>query len=117
MAAERKRLVKLVRDRVAQFVGKSTVSYEPVDEATHIRLLRRKLIEEAAEYLENPSLGEAADVLETLRALADWDLKVPWPAVAEEAHAKYEERGGFDDGIAMFATTTAPSRHEGEHSG
>lgn len=67
------RLVKLVRDN---------------DRAQAIEALRFKLIEEAIEYLRNPSVGELADVLEIARALCDHDLQVPIQEVIDEATAK-----------------------------
>lgn len=113
----RRRLVKLVRDRVGQFIaGDQGVSYEPVyNGADHQRLLRAKLLEEAVEYLQNPSLGELADVLQAVHDLAVVDLAAEIDALEAERVHKLEERGGFAEGTGMYVTTTAPPRHEGEH--
>lgn len=114
---ERRRLVKLVRDRVAHFIGGDTsVSYEPVPREIHGRLLREKLIEEAIEYAFNPSIGEAADVLQALKDAAKLDLDAELHDVELEAANKYAERGGFSKGTGMYCTTTAPPTHEGEHA-
>lgn len=110
----RRRVVKLVRDHVAKFIGTDCiVSYEPVgDYDEHVERLRKKLIEEAVEYAFDPSLGEAADVYEALRALAIVDLGSTIHAVIAESMEKYGERGGFTDGTVMVVTSTAPDRHE-----
>lgn len=114
----RPRLVKLVRDGVGALLGHSTVSYEPIPDdsgpgfaGTAIGALRRKLIEEAVEYLENPSKGELADVYEVVCALAKHDLGLEFHEVQDEAERKLEERGGFEGLTGMYVTTTAPRRH------
>lgn len=118
MPAERHRLVKLVRDGVEKFLdGNPTIEYRPIPvRSMFIAELRKKLLEEGAEYLLNPSVGELADCLEAVRGLAEHDLGVGMAAVEAEADAKRAERGGFDEGIGMWATTVAPARHEGEHA-
>jgi predicted house-cleaning noncanonical NTP pyrophosphatase (MazG superfamily) len=67
-------LVKIVRDGLAKELGCGTVSYEPVDRATHIYGLRKKLVEEALEYTYDPCIAELADTLDVVRSLADVDL-------------------------------------------
>lgn len=114
MAREHPRLVKLVRDGVGKFLGDTRVSYRPVSRVDHHRLLKEKLMEEAVEYVLDPSLGELADVYETLRALAKFHGTTIAGVVEEAAH-KRAERGGFDEGTGMYATSTADARHEGEH--
>lgn len=137
---ERRRLVKLVRDHVGEFIAAANgdtggVEYGPVPDADRHPLLSAKLIEEATEYLMRPSLGELADVLECVRGLArfhDVDVNVPLfgrrgetqtkptPATLHDveklAADKCAERGGFDEGIGMYVRTTAPTTHEGEHA-
>jgi len=112
-------MVKIVRDGIAKFLGSSEVTYERASDEQLVEGLRKKLIEEAAEYVVNPSLGELADVIEVVKALAHYDLGLGPTAfvkVLGEAGAKREERGGFDEGMAMFVCSTAPARHEGEHA-
>lgn len=112
----RPRLVKLVRDRVAQFINADVgVEYRPIeDKAVAIEELRKKLLEECAEYLMNPSIGELADIYEVIRALAIHDLGFEngLHDIATEAREKAAERGGFDMLTGMWATTNAPARHE-----
>lgn len=110
------RLVKLVRDRVGELLPDSTVSYVPIESrAAATDMLRWKLVEEAIEYARNPSLGELADVWEALHALRIFDLKVSQVELEDEADAKRDERGGFDELVGMYVTTSADPRHEGEH--
>ncbi len=97
------RLVKLVRDRIGHVVRDSTVSYRPIeDREVAIKALRRKLVEEALEYMEDPCVGELADVLAVVHALALIDVGCGWMAVEEEADAKAAERGGFTDLVGMY---------------
>lgn len=95
--------IKLVRDHVGERLGgEGTITYERVsDEEQHVALLRRKLVEETAEYLADPSVGELADVLEVVWSLSRVDLKCPWEVVTQRAKRKREERGGFDQGMLM----------------
>src|SRR5579885_3629171 len=111
-------LVKLVRDRVGQNLRKTDIDYAPIEDREEaIRRLRGKLIEEAVEYLLNPSVGELADVLEALEALASHDpalatdgrgalgRSIGMSAVRDEQARKRKERGGFDGLVGMWAFT------------
>mgnify|MGYP000745953399 CR=1 FL=1 len=111
--AERKRLVKLVRDDVGRF-GNGNVVYESLDAGEdHAVLLRQKLLEEVGEYLIDPSIGELADVLQCVCDLADVDLGVSVVNLDRERIAKLNERGGFTGGTGMYVFSSAPERHEG----
>jgi predicted house-cleaning noncanonical NTP pyrophosphatase (MazG superfamily) len=103
-----RRLVKLVRDGIQAFLGGDvTIEYTPLSEDEHRRALRRKLIEEGVEYMEDPCLGELADVYEAVRALAKRDLGLEMDDVIRLARIKRAERGGFDGGTGMFAVLPA----------
>lgn len=114
MSAERRRLVKLVRDGVEKFLdGDSHVKYEPIeDDAQFVESLRKKLAGEAAEYLLNPSIEELADVQEVVEALATHDpaLGDGRPlggcggklALHRAQKRKRAERGGFDGRVGMY---------------
>jgi predicted house-cleaning noncanonical NTP pyrophosphatase (MazG superfamily) len=95
--------IKLVRDHVGECLGgEGTITYESIsDEEQHATLLRRKLVEEAVEYLTDPSVRELADVLEVIWSLSRVDLKCPWEVVVNRAKMKRAERGGFDRGMVM----------------
>lgn len=107
------RLVKIVRDGVERLVGDCHVRYRQVSSEDHVRGLRKKLIEEAVEYMEDPSLGELADVFEVIRALAKHDLGLTMQDVIGRSLDKYGERGGFDQGVGLFITTTPESSTHG----
>lgn len=98
--------VKLVRDDVGVMLGElGSVTYERVrDRDVLVRLLRSKLIEEAVEYVTNPSVEELADVWEVVKALALHDLgQDSLLQTMEAAQRKQAERGGFDRGTVMVA--------------
>lgn len=119
MSDSRLRLVKIVRDNVGQFLGTTEVVYEGAVMVDVIEGLKKKLVEEAVEYVVNPSIGELADILEVVAGLAHYELGLGeggFGEVMAEMVSKREERGAFKKGIGMFVYTTAPSRHEGEHA-
>lgn len=109
----RPRLVKLVRDNIGAVVGDSHVSYNsiPGEDAAFIRALRRKLVEEAIEYVEDPSISELADVLEVVYALAAIDLEVQRHELEARRADKHNELGGFEHGIGMYVETNASERN------
>lgn len=94
-------LVKLVRGRFLDAKG-AHIIFQPVDKESYLRLIRRKVREEAIEYVDDPSLGELADVYEAVRCVASaegWTMR----QVHIEADRKRTERGDYEDGVAMFA--------------
>jgi predicted house-cleaning noncanonical NTP pyrophosphatase (MazG superfamily) len=97
------KLVKLVRDKAGR--AGDTIHYGPIHpEHEFAKALRRKLIEEAVEYLEHPCAEELADVLEVARELAHADLGLPLSTIESVAQAKRRERGGFYGGVGMYVT-------------
>lgn len=95
-------LVKLVRDRMG-YLADSTVLFRTVSDAETVRsLLRAKLIEECAEYLRNPCLGELADIREVVEACCVLDLGESVLDLEVEQAAKRDERGGFFSGVGMY---------------
>lgn len=95
-------LIQLVRDRVDEHLGDpGRVAYIPLDEATFIKLLQRKLADEAVEYLVDPTLEELGDVYEVMRGLAE-HRHGGMEAVIAEADRKRAERGGYDRALGMF---------------
>ncbi len=104
--------IKLVRDDIGRRLGgEGTITYAPIgDRDEHIKLLRRKLAEEAFEYLTDPSVGELADVLAAARDLAEIDLEVPWADVMHAEALKRSERGGFRRGMVMVGHLATDGR-------
>lgn len=96
------RLLKLVRDGIPRMFGDAEIVYEPLSPDEKIKKLRKKLVEEAYEYQDDPSIGELADVYEVFLSLCEHDLTCRVVDVIEVAHAKAEERGKFDDGMGMY---------------
>lgn len=97
-------LVKLVRDRVREAMGgDGTVTYRPMPRDEHMKRLRSKLLEEAVEYASDPSMSELAQVYETVRCLAHVAHGASMTDVVMLAADQREERGGFEDGVGMYA--------------
>lgn len=94
---------KLVRDfipRIIEEAGK-ICRYRVVNDIRGFeKILREKMREEVAEFIENPSYDEAADIYEVLYALA-WLHKLDMQGVVNTAVQKREERGGFHHGIVL----------------
>lgn len=92
---------KLVRDRIPEIIRASgrTPNVRVLDAAAYESALHEKLLEEAAELREADSderLGEAADVLEVLIALAAFH-GFTLDDVVRAAEDKAVERGAFSD--------------------
>ncbi|MEU2352110.1 nucleoside triphosphate pyrophosphohydrolase [Streptomyces misionensis] len=90
---------KLVRDRLPEIIAAE--GHEPVtyvaSPGEYRRRLRKKLTEEDDEFLsadEAVAIGELADVLEVVYALA-MSLGIDSVALEELCQAKEGERGGF----------------------
>lgn len=102
------RLVKLVRDNIDIFLDgrHAVIEYTRLpSEEEHRRELRKKLLEEAAEYVIDPCKSELADVLEVVHALATVDLHCTFSEVNTTRLIKKVSRGGFESGMGMYAIT------------
>lgn len=98
-----RRLVKLVRDDVEKFCGGDmVVRYEPMSEAEFVAELRKKLVEEAAEYLLDPSPEELADVLEVVETLAAFGHDGGMEEVRRAQLRKRGHKGSFLDRLGMY---------------
>ena len=95
---------KLVRDRIPEIIrgaGKVPVTRIVTEEAELRQRLLNKLTEEMLEYRESGSVEEIADILEVLQALVEQIHGMSWEQVREIQGRKWEERGGFRDGIVL----------------
>ena len=96
-------LPKLVRDCIPKIIEEtgSTCKFSYVsNHEEHTGLLRDKILEETDEFIANPSYGEAADMVEVIKAFCHLnDLK--WDSVLEAADNKEKSRGGFYTGIVL----------------
>ena len=95
--------MKLVRDGIPEIIEATgkwclTRTVHGIDE--HMVFLKEKIVEEAEEFIANPSYEEAADMLEVIKTfcyLNDLEFDV----VISAAQNKQEERGGFYNGIIL----------------
>jgi predicted house-cleaning noncanonical NTP pyrophosphatase (MazG superfamily) len=95
--------VKLVRDCIPDIIedsGKSCKWRWVSDHKEHMHFLKLKILEETCEFIENPCLEEAADMLEVVKAfinLNGFDLD----AVMKASQDKSDQRGGFKAGVIL----------------
>lgn len=93
-----KRIVKLVRDRIPEIVarerGPVAGAHRVAGKREYLSLLRRKLREEADEYLASGKTEELADILEVVRALGEAAGVAP-RRLEELRRRKARVRGGF----------------------
>lgn len=88
---------KLVRDRIPDIIKESgrSCTIEVLADIDYIRMLDKKLGEELAEYHQDQSIEELADLLEVIRAVTvarGWSLDELEKIRAEKAR----QRGGFE---------------------
>lgn len=87
---------KLIRDRIPEIIeatGRRPV-YETLDDASYIKLLKEKLVEEVNEFLESDSLEELADIGEVMHALLEYK-GISIEAFQKSRMDKLENRGAF----------------------
>ncbi len=97
---------KLVRDKIPQIIAQSgkVCQTRILTEAEYLPMLEEKLAEELAEYRQDGSLEELADLLEVVRACAiarGYTVEQLEQARAEKA----EKRGGFAKRILLESVT------------
>lgn len=104
-------LIKLVRDRVGPLASPGFVTFGSVPREQHLPLLRRKLIEEAIEYLDDPSADELADVLQVVYDLCDLE-GFTLGEVDDLRRGKEQKRGGFRHGMGMYNVNARDARRD-----
>lgn len=96
--------IKLVRDKTPRIINSSGqpggLFYRQVDLDARVPWLKRKLIEEAAEYLESGELDELADVLAVIEGIAWARHGLTLAELASKMHD--DKRGGFLHGQMMY---------------
>lgn len=91
--------IKLVRDRTTAIIGdRGTLFYDHIPVEARGPWLRRKLIEEASEYVIDPDVPELADVLAVIEGLASVH-GLTLQGLIE--HMDEDPRGGFLTGRMM----------------
>ncbi|MHC1786423.1 MAG: nucleoside triphosphate pyrophosphohydrolase [Christensenellales bacterium] len=98
---------KLVRDLVPDIIQSSgkTCVYSVLSDADYITMLDAKLTEELAEYQENKSLEELADLLEVIMAIAE-ARGSSIDEVDNIRQDKAAKRGSFSRKILLTLVTT-----------
>lgn len=93
---------KLVRDKIPEIIKENGKHCEilTVEETELNSYLENKLNEEVSEYLESKNLEELADIMEVLYGLAH-SLGYSENDLNECRNMKYNERGGFKEGIIL----------------
>jgi predicted house-cleaning noncanonical NTP pyrophosphatase (MazG superfamily) len=96
---------KLVRDNIPEIISRD--GEKPIihiaKKQEYEEALARKLQEEVAEFLEDPSVNEVADVLEVMRAICA--LKgIDLSNLEDVRQKKAEQRGGFTKRIILDRT-------------
>ena len=95
--------MKLVRDYIPEIIeedGRSCYWRQVSDHAEHLQRLKLKIIEEADEFIENPSNEEAADMLEVIKTFINIS-GLEFDDVLAAAENKATERGSFKNGIVL----------------
>ena len=93
---------KLVRDKIPEIIeadGKKC-DVEIALKEEHYELLKKKLIEETDEFLEDENLEELADVMEVIISLAE-SLGYKEKDLLDKREEKKEEKGGFKKGVVL----------------
>jgi predicted house-cleaning noncanonical NTP pyrophosphatase (MazG superfamily) len=93
---------KLVRDKIPEIIrqdGRNPVCHF-ADEAEYAEALIEKLKEEAKEFLDNPCVEEAADVMEVIYAICK-NKNIDISNLEEVRLQKVAERGAFEQGIIL----------------
>lgn len=96
---------KLVRDKIPEIIQASgkKCNVEIINDSQEIiRLLEEKAMEEWAEYKENRSVEEIADVVEVLFSLSE-RLGMPRVELINIVNKKSDKRGAFKDGIFLIS--------------
>jgi predicted house-cleaning noncanonical NTP pyrophosphatase (MazG superfamily) len=93
---------KLVRDKIPELMEKDglTPNKRTLMRSERLHWLLLKLQEETSELTATPNLEECADVFEVLTSIAT-ELGFHLDDLLLAASKKWEERGGFADGIVI----------------
>ena len=94
--------MKLVRDRIPQIIKESgkSCAYHEADYFELESRLYSKMTEELNEFIEEPSIEEAADMYEVLLTIC-WLHKISLEELTAAAQKKKIHRGGFAKGFIL----------------
>lgn len=96
--------MKLIRDRIPEIARENgqDLTIQVADYKIMPYLLRAKLREEVAEYLESGELEELVDILEVVRALGQYAHGVFPPTLERVRGKKAIERGIFNEKFILI---------------
>ncbi len=95
--------MKLVRDHIPEIIeedGRWCLTRRVHGTDEHMVMLKEKIVEEAQEFIENPSYEEAADMVEVIKAFCHLN-NLEWDSVLGAAENKQDTHGGFYNGIIL----------------
>ena len=93
---------KMVRDRIPEILEETGKEYSIVkcNEDDILAYAKKKLLEEAMEFVENPCAEEAADIIEILKFMCSrmgvYEIQVEAAAIS-----KYARKGGFQENYIL----------------
>ena len=95
---------KLVRDKIPKIIEEKggKAEFRTLTQEEYLLHLEKKLDEEVAEYHQDQTLEELADILEVIYALAEADGYSP-EELNRYRMEKRAERGGFHDRIFLIS--------------
>ena len=93
---------KLVRDKIPEIIKAKgeMVMMHIADDVEYAQKLREKLEEEVQEYLKNENVGEIADILEVIDAIAEYK-GFSQEGILATKQKKSENRGRFEQRIIL----------------
>ena len=107
---------KLVRDKIPEIIEASgkTCRCSTLSHPEYLDALDRKLSEELAEYQQDKSMEELADLMEVIRAVIAARGST-YEEVDAIRMAKREKRGGFDKCIWLIETDDGTDEKQPSH--
>ena len=93
---------KLIRDRIPEIIEEKGGTYKIhiADDNEYWEKLRKKLVEEVEEFLENEDKDEIADMLEVIYAILEYK-NVSKEEIEEIRTEKAEKRGVFNKKLIL----------------
>jgi predicted house-cleaning noncanonical NTP pyrophosphatase (MazG superfamily) len=100
------RLIKLVRDNHSAIHGDvAAVEFKEMEDDEYWLQLQRKLLEEATEFVLEPSLEELGDVMDVIDAIIFHYYNEEIDEFNRLRLWKHNKYGGFYKGVGMYGST------------